>query len=66
MITTAIEPINRYESFLIYTCDQGIKLMQMIDESNVKINFVAYHMNLEKNDFYQPTLNAAPHLCHHH
>ena len=44
-ITSVSNPINRYESFLIDTCDQGIKLMQMINEPNVKIHLDAYHMN---------------------
>lgn len=65
-VVVGIEPINRYETFLINTCDQGLRLMQMIDEPNVKVHLDAYHMNIEETDFYQPTLKAAPHLCHYH
>ncbi len=65
-VTLGIEPINRYETFLINTCAQGIKLMEMIDEPNVKIHLDAYHMNIEENDFYEPTKKAAPYLCHYH
>ena len=65
-VTLGIEPINRYETFLINTCDQGIKLMDMIGEPNVKLHLDAYHMNIEENDFYEPTKKAVPYLCHYH
>ncbi|MCG8604662.1 sugar phosphate isomerase/epimerase [bacterium] len=65
-ITIGIEPINRYETFLVNTCDQALQLMARIDEPNVAIHLDAYHMNIEETDFYGPTLRAAPHLCHFH
>ncbi len=65
-VTLGIEPINRYETFLVNTCEQGIRLMQMIDEPNIAIHLDAYHMNIEESDFYNPTKKAAPHLCHYH
>ncbi len=65
-ITLGIEPINRYETFLVNTCDQAFQLMQMIDEPNVAVHLDAYHMNIEETDFYAPTKKAAPHLCHFH
>ncbi len=65
-IVIGIEPINRYETFLINTCDQALKLLEMIDEPNMKIHLDAYHMNIEENDFYEPTKKAAPYLCHYH
>ncbi|MDA2928604.1 sugar phosphate isomerase/epimerase [Acidobacteria bacterium AH-259-O06] len=65
-VTVGIEPINRYETFLINTCDQGLKLKDMIDEPNIAIHLDAYHMNIEEDDFYEPTKRAAPHLCHFH
>jgi D-psicose/D-tagatose/L-ribulose 3-epimerase len=65
-ITIGIEPINRYESFLVNTCDQALRLRDMIGEPNVAIHLDAYHMNIEESDFYHPTLKAAPYLCHYH
>jgi D-psicose/D-tagatose/L-ribulose 3-epimerase len=65
-VIIGIEPINRYETFLVNTCEQAIRLMNMIDEPNVKIHLDAYHMNIEECDFYTPTLKAAPYLCHYH
>lgn len=65
-VRVGIEPINRYESFLINTCDQGFKLREMIDEPNVDLHLDAYHMNIEETDFYEPTMKAASCLCHYH
>ena len=65
-ITVGIEPVNRYETFLVNTCDQALKLREMIDEPNMGIHLDAYHMNIEENDFYEPTKKAVPYLCHYH
>ncbi|TVR53987.1 MAG: sugar phosphate isomerase/epimerase [Spirochaetaceae bacterium] len=65
-VTIGIEPVNRYETFLVNTAEQAIKLAGMIAESNVAVHLDAYHMNIEETDFYTPTLAAIPHLCHFH
>lgn len=65
-VTLGIEAINRYETFLINTCDQALELIARIDEPNVRLHLDAYHMNIEETDFYQPTLKGAPQLCHFH
>jgi D-psicose/D-tagatose/L-ribulose 3-epimerase len=65
-VTVGIEPVNRYETFLINTCDQGLRLADMVGEPNVKVHLDAYHMNIEEDDFYEATLVAVPRLCHYH
>jgi D-psicose/D-tagatose/L-ribulose 3-epimerase len=65
-ITLGIEPINRYETFLINTCDQALRLREMTGQPNVAVHLDAYHMNIEETDFYTPTKAAAPYLCHYH
>ncbi|MGC8777231.1 MAG: sugar phosphate isomerase/epimerase family protein [Candidatus Caldatribacteriaceae bacterium] len=65
-ITVGIEPINRYETFLINTCEQALQLREMIGEPNVGIHLDTYHMNIEENNFYDPTRKALPYLCHYH
>ena len=47
-VTIGIEPINRYETFLVNTCDQALRLREMIDEPNVGIHPDAYHMNADQ------------------
>ncbi len=65
-IVLAIEPINRYESYLVNTAQQGEKLQKLIDEPNVGINLDTYHMNIEEKDFYSPIKMAGKHLYHIH
>jgi D-psicose/D-tagatose/L-ribulose 3-epimerase len=65
-VTVGIEPINRYESFLVNTCEQGMRLREMVGEPNVALHLDAYHMNIEEADFFELTLKAAPYLCHYH
>jgi D-psicose/D-tagatose/L-ribulose 3-epimerase len=65
-VVVGIEPINRYESFLVNTCEQGLALREMIAEPNVSIHLDAYHMNIEEAGFYEPTKKAASTLCHYH
>ena len=38
----------------------------MIGEPNVGIHLDAYHMNIEEEGFYGPTIKAAPLLRHYH
>jgi D-psicose/D-tagatose/L-ribulose 3-epimerase len=61
-VTIGIEPVNRY----VNTCDQALRLREMVDEPNVAVHLDAYHMNIEETDFYEPTRKAVPHLCHFH
>jgi len=65
-VTIGIEPINRYETFLVNTCEQALKLREMIGEPNVGIHPDAYHMNIEERDFYTPLTKVAPYICHFH
>jgi D-psicose/D-tagatose/L-ribulose 3-epimerase len=65
-VTLGIEPVNRYESFLINTAAQALSLLELIDESNVGIHLDAYHMNIEEDDFRAPVDLVAEHLVHFH
>ncbi len=61
-----LEPVNRYETYLINTCEQALMLKEMIGEDNVKIHLDTYHMNIEEKSFYQATKMAGEHLIHYH
>ncbi len=65
-VTVGIEPVNRYETFLVNTCEQALRLIEMVGEPNLKVHLDAYHMNIEEGDFYDPTFEAVPQLCHFH
>lgn len=41
-VIIAIEPAPRYETYLINTCEQAIRLMKMVGETNIKIHLDSY------------------------
>jgi len=65
-VTIGIEPVNRYESCLINTCEQALRLKSIIGEDNVKVHLDTYHMNIEEKSFYEATKKAGDELIHYH
>ncbi|HEX8919162.1 MAG TPA: sugar phosphate isomerase/epimerase family protein [Chloroflexota bacterium] len=65
-IVLGLEPVNRYESPLINTCEQAVQLADMISAPNVKIHLDTYHMNIEEKSWREPVLLAGDRLCHFH
>ena len=65
-VTIGLEPVNRYETYLINTCEQALKLIDMIGEENMKIHLDTYHMNIEEKSFYEATKLAGDKLIHYH
>lgn len=65
-IVLGIEPVNRYESPLINTCEQALELAGMIGASNVKVHLDTYHMNIEEKSWKEPVVAAGDRLCHVH
>lgn len=65
-VVIGIEPVNRYESCLINTCEQALRLMALIGEENVKVHLDTYHMNIEEKSFYNATKRAGNDLIHYH
>lgn len=65
-VQIGIEPVNRYESNLINTCEQARRLKAMVGESNIRIHLDTYHMNIEEKSFYEATKAAGSDLLHYH
>lgn len=65
-IVLGIEPVNRYESPLINTCEQALQLADMIGAGNVKVHLDTYHMNIEEKSWIDPVVMAGDRLCHFH
>lgn len=65
-VQIGLEPVNRYESNLVNTCGQALKLKERIGESNVKIHLDSYHMNIEEKSFYDAVKTAGDQLIHFH
>lgn len=65
-VSIGLEPVNRYETYLVNTCEQALRLRELIGRDNVKIHLDTYHMNIEEKSFYDATLMAGEHLIHYH
>lgn len=65
-VTIGLEPVTRYESNLLNTVEQGIRLLDMIGLDNVKLHPDTYHMNVEEKSFYEATKLTKGRLCHFH
>ena len=60
------EPLNRYETNLINTLDEGVALLQGLDTSNVKLLADLFHMNIEETDIAEAIRAAAGYVGHVH
>jgi sugar phosphate isomerase/epimerase len=49
-VTLAIEPINRFETFLVTTAAQALQFLDQVGSQAVKIHLDTFHMNIEEAD----------------
>ena len=56
-VRLAIEPLNRYETSLINTVEQGIELLEAADHPACGLLLDSFHMNIEEKD---PAAAAGP------
>ena len=62
----AIEPLNRYETDFINTCDQALKLADAVDHPALGLLLDTYHMNIEEKDSAAAIRKAGKRLYHVH
>ena len=65
-VELGIEPVNRYETYLINLSEQLSDVLDRIDEPNVFAHLDTYHMNIEEKGFYEPILSLGPRLRYIH
>lgn len=61
-----LEPLNRYEDFILNTLDQGIDVIRQAGAGGVRLCADFYHMNIEEDDIAQSLLRAEDYLGHVH
>lgn len=49
-IVCALEVLNRFESYLLNTCEQASAYLDLLDEPNFGIHFDTFHANIEEKD----------------
>lgn len=60
----AIEPLNRFETDLINTVDQGVELCRAVELPNVGLLVDTFHMHIEEKSLSTTIQNAAPYIFH--
>ncbi|MCG5217850.1 sugar phosphate isomerase/epimerase family protein [Streptosporangium sp. KLBMP 9127] len=65
-MTLGLEICNRYETNVINTARDALRLADDIGEDNVLIHLDTYHMNIEEDDLVRPTQEVADRLGYVH
>ena len=67
-ITPALEPLNRFEAYLLNTCDQAIAYASRIGAEGIGILYDTFHANIEEKDPIAAlrALHASGNLSHVH
>src|SRR5262245_36889810 len=61
-----LEPLNRFETEFINTCDQGLKMIKDVKSPALKLHLDTFHMNIEQKDQAAAIRKAGKLLGHFH
>lgn len=65
-VMLAVEPINRYETYLVNNVDQALEFATEVGLNNVRIMLDCFHMNIEEADPAASIRKAGKSLIHLH
>lgn len=65
-IILAVEPLNRYETDFINTCEQVMQLVNDVNSDGIGVLLDTYHMNIEEKNSAQAIRAAGSRLAHFH
>jgi D-psicose/D-tagatose/L-ribulose 3-epimerase len=65
-ISVGLEPANRYETYLINTIGDGLRLIDAIGEKNVGILLDTFHSTIEEKSMYRAITSPGSRLYHVH
>jgi len=61
-----LEPLNRFETDFINTCEQGLKMVKAVGSPALKLHLDTFHMNIEEKDQAAAIRKAGKLLAHFH
>lgn len=61
-----LEPLNRFETDFINTCDQGLKMIKDVGNPALRLHLDTFHMNIEEKNQADAIRKAGKHLAHFH
>ena len=65
-ITLGMEVLNRFEGYMLNTCEEAVDFVSKIDRPNVKVMLDTFHMNIEEDSFGDAIRMAGKYLGHLH
>lgn len=65
-MSLGLEPVNRYETYLINIAEQALEVIDMIDEDNVFVHLDTYHLNIEEEGYRQAIVTAGARMKYVH
>jgi sugar phosphate isomerase/epimerase len=65
-VTLLYEPLNRYETNLINTLEEGVQFLKGLATQNVKLLADLYHMNIEETNLADALRAAGKYVGHIH
>jgi D-psicose/D-tagatose/L-ribulose 3-epimerase len=65
-LTLAIEPLNRFETDFINTCEQGLQMIKDVNHPSLLLHLDSFHMNIEEKYLGDAILKAGEKLGHFH
>jgi D-psicose/D-tagatose/L-ribulose 3-epimerase len=60
----AIEPLNRFETDLVHTAGDAVRMARDVDHPAVGVMIDSFHMTIEEDNLEQAVLAAGAHLIH--
>ncbi|MFW5976866.1 MAG: TIM barrel protein [Bacillota bacterium] len=61
-----IEVVNRFEQFLINTCEEALEYLKLVNCDDLGIHLDTFHMNIEEDSFSKAIKKAGDNLKHFH
>ena len=65
-VRLCIEPLNRFETDFLNTCDKGLALIKAVGSKTVKLHLDTFHMNIEEKNQAEAIKKAGKLLAHFH
>ena len=65
-VQICVEPLNRFETDFLNTCDQALKLIKNVGSPALKLHLDTFHMNIEEKNQAAAIRKAGKLLAHFH
>jgi D-psicose/D-tagatose/L-ribulose 3-epimerase len=65
-VILAMEPLNRWETDFINTCEQALQMIEDVGSPALRVHLDTFHMNIEEKDPVAAIRKAGKHLGHLH